>query len=55
MGNTKSSRKRRKKRNRHTVGKILAVIQIILSIVFVAVLLMVNVLPMKYLAVILEF
>lgn len=52
MGNTKNSRKKRRKRNRHTVGKILAVIQIILSIVFIAVLLMVNVLPMKYLAII---
>ncbi len=51
MGNNKNSRKR-KKRNRHTVGKILAVIQIILSIVFMAVLLMLNVLPLKYLAII---
>lgn len=62
MGNTKKKRrmdagnarprKRRKKKNRHTVGKVLAVIQILMSIVFIGVLLMLNILPMKYLAVI---
>lgn len=51
MGNTKT-KKKSKKRNRHLVGKFLAVIQIILSIVFMAVLLMINILPMKYLLVI---
>ena len=43
------SRKRKKKSNRHTFGKILAVLQIILSVVFIGVLLMLNVLPVKYL------
>lgn len=64
MGNTKTkksaqskgsaaqSRKRRKKRNRHTFGKFLAIIQIILSVVFMAVLLMLNILPTKYLVLI---
>ena len=51
MGNTKNKRKR-KKRNRHTGGKILAVIQIILSVVFMAVLLMINILPIKYLLIV---
>lgn len=51
MGNTTNHR-RRKKKNRHTVGKILAVIQIVLSVVFLAVLLMINVLPLKYLVII---
>ena len=46
------SKNTRKKRNRHTFGKILAVIQIILSVVFLAVLLMLNVLPMKFLVLI---
>ena len=46
------SQKKKKKKNRHTFGKILAVIQIILSIVFLAVLLMLNVLPMKFLVLI---
>ena len=46
---TVQSRKRKKKKNRHTFGKILAIIQIVLSVVFFAVLLMLNVLPMKYL------
>lgn len=50
MGNTNTRRKR--KRNKHTIGKILAVIQIILSVVFMAVLLVMNVLPMKYVLVI---
>lgn len=62
MGNTKKrysaetqtqtakSRKRRKKQKRHTVGKFLAIIQIILSVVFLGVLLMLNILPIKYLA-----
>lgn len=49
MGNTN---KKRRKRNKHTVGKVLAVIQIILSVVFLAVLLVMNVLPMKYLLVV---
>ncbi|NCC01309.1 MAG: LytR family transcriptional regulator [Clostridia bacterium] len=52
MGNTNSNRKR-KKRNKHTVGKVLAVIQIVLSIVFMAVLFMINVLPLKYMLIIL--
>lgn len=51
MGNTKNIRKR-KKRNRHTIGKILAILQIILSVIFVVVLLMINILPVKYLAII---
>ena len=51
MGNNKNNR-RKKKKNRHTVGKILAILQIVLSIVFVVVLLMINILPMKYLAII---
>lgn len=51
MKNTKSRRKT-KKRSRHLGGKFLAIIQIILSIVFMAVLLMINILPVKYLAVI---
>ncbi len=42
----------RKRNNPHIVGKIMAIIQIILSVVFVGVLLMVNILPGKYLAVI---
>ena len=46
------SGKRRKKRNSHTFGKFLAIIQIILSVVFIGVLLMLNVLPMKYLVLI---
>ena len=46
------SQKKKRKKNRHTFGKILAVIQIILSLVFLAVLLMLNVLPMKYLVLI---
>ena len=40
---------RKRKKNRHTFGKILALIQIVLSVVFFAVLLMLNILPMKYL------
>ena len=64
MGNTKTkksaqskgsavqSRKRRKKRNRHTFGKFLAIIQIALSVVFMAVLLMLNILPLKYMVLI---
>lgn len=51
MGNTKN-KQRRRKRNRHTVGKILAILQIILSVIFVVVLLMINILPVKYLAII---
>ena len=51
MGNNKNNR-RKKRKNRHTVGKILAILQIVLSIVFVVVLLMINILPMKYLAII---
>lgn len=46
------SGKRRKKKNRHTFGKFLAMIQIILSVVFIGVLLMLNVLPIKYLVLI---
>ena len=46
------SGKRRKKRKRHTFGKFLAMIQIILSVVFIGVLLMLNVLPIKYLVLI---
>ena len=46
------SGKRRKKKNRHTFGKFLAIIQIILSVVFIGVLLMLNVLPIKYLVLI---
>lgn len=49
---SKKSRKKRKKKNRHTVGKILAVIQILMSIVFIGVLLMLNILPIKYLAIV---
>lgn len=45
-------RKKKKKKNRHTVGKILAVIQIVLSIIFLGVLLMLNILPIKYLAIV---
>ena len=40
------------KKNRHTLGKLLAIIQIVLSVVFLAVLLMLNVLPVKYLVII---
>ncbi len=50
-GTTKSVKKR-KKRNRHTFGKFLAILQIILSVVFIGVLLMLNVLPIKYLVLI---
>lgn len=47
--NTKTGQTRKRKKKRHTFGKILAVIQIILSLIFFGVLLMLNVLPMKYL------
>ena len=46
------SKKRRKKKNRHTFGKFLAMIQIVLSVIFLVVLLMLNVLPIKYLVII---
>ena len=63
MGNTKTKKsaqskssaarsRKRKKRNRHTFGKFLAIIQIILSGVFLVVLLMLNILPLKYLVLI---
>ena len=51
MTNTRK-RRRRRKSNRHTIGKIMAIIQIVLSVVFMAVLLMINVLPMKYMAIV---
>lgn len=43
------SQKRKKKKNRHTFGKFLAMIQIALSAVFILVLLLLNILPIKYL------
>ena len=46
------SKRTGKRKNRHTFGKILAVVQILLSVVFLAVLLMLNVLPIKYLIII---
>ncbi len=51
MTNTRK-RRRRRKSNRHTIGKIMAIIQIVLSVVFMAVLFMINVLPMKYMAIV---
>ena len=51
MTNTRK-RRRRRKSNRHTIGKVMAIIQIILSVVFMAVLFMINVLPMKYMAIV---
>ena len=51
MINTRK-RRRRIKSNRHTIGKIMAIIQIVLSVVFMAVLFMINVLPMKYMAIV---
>ena len=51
MINTRK-RRRRRKSNRHTIGKIMAIIQIVLSVVFMAVLFMINVLPMKYMAIV---
>lgn len=51
MTNTRK-RRRRRKSNRHTIGKVMAIIQIVLSVVFMAVLLMINVLPMKYMAIV---
>lgn len=53
MKNTNKKRNvKRKKRNKHLGGKILAIFQILLSIVFFVILLMINILPMKYLLVI---
>lgn len=43
------SKTRRKKKNPHIVGKIMAIIQIILSVIFVGMIMMVNILPTKYL------
>ena len=51
MTNTRK-RRRRRKSNRHTIGKVMAIIQIVLSVVFMAVLFMINVLPMKYMAIV---
>lgn len=51
MTNTRK-RRRRRKSNRHTIGKVMAIIQIILSVVFMAVLFMINVLPLKYMAIV---
>ena len=51
MTNTRK-RRRRRKSNRHTIGKIMAIIQSVLSVVFMAVLFMINVLPMKYMAIV---
>ena len=51
MTNTRK-RRRRRKSNRHTIGKIMASIQIVLSVVFMSVLFMINVLPMKYMAIV---
>ena len=49
---TNTRKRRRRKSNRHTIGKIMAIIQIVLSVVFMAVLFMINVLPMKYMAIV---
>lgn len=49
---TNTRKRRRRKRNRHTIGKVMAIIQIILSVVFMAVLFMINVLPLKYMAIV---
>ena len=51
MTNTRK-RRRRRKSNRHTIGKVMAIIQIILSVVFMAVLFVINVLPLKYMAIV---
>ena len=51
MTNTRK-RRRRRKSNRHTIGKVMAIIQIVLSVVFMAVLFMINVLPMRYMAIV---
>ena len=44
-GNNTGRRRRKKK---HTVGKIMAIIQMILSAVFLGVLFIINILPMQY-------
>lgn len=51
-GSASKSQKRKKKKNRHTFGKFLALVQIALSALLLVVLLMLNILPVKFLVVI---
>ena len=51
-GSASKSQKRKKKKNRHTFGKFLALVQIALSALLLVVLLMLNILPVKFLVIV---